>query len=75
MDAYLTTENFWRLGAVLWDSQGSFEGCALSGEAVADVGILSLADLLYIYIYIHSYTYSAHTHVIIYIYIFVYVCA
>eukprot|EP00435_Cladocopium_sp_Y103_P011061 s748_g2.t2 len=26
MDAYLTTENFWRLGAVLWDSQGNFEG-------------------------------------------------
>lgn len=35
MDAYLTTENFWRLGAVLWDSQGSFEGCALSGAGAS----------------------------------------
>ena len=79
MDAYLTTENFWRLGAVLWDSQGSFEGCALSGEAVVDVGIWSLDDL--VYICVHSYThiyiyniYIAHTHVIIYIYMCVCMC-
>ena len=48
MDAYLTTENFWRLGAVLWDEKGNFEGCALSGAG--DVGIWPLDDLVYMYI-------------------------
>ena len=78
MDAYLTTENFWRLGAVLWDSQGSFEGCALSGEAVVDVGIWSLDDLVYIYVhsYTHIYIYNIYsTHTCNYIYVCVYVCA
>ncbi|CAJ1402070.1 unnamed protein product [Effrenium voratum] len=27
IDTYLTTENYWRLGVVLWDQAGRFDGC------------------------------------------------
>jgi len=31
MDAYLQSDKFWRVGPVLWDSHGRFEGCLLRG--------------------------------------------
>lgn len=36
MDAYLQSDKFWRVGPVLWDSHGRFEGCLLRGGRVGD---------------------------------------
>ncbi|CAK9089005.1 unnamed protein product [Durusdinium trenchii] len=33
-DTYLAAENFWRVGSVLWDDQGRFEGCLIRGTSV-----------------------------------------